>query len=94
MGNLTGKTFLGIFSKQTTLLKSMAKARKVKQLKSSKNLNNKGEIMVNKKLEIVFIDKEGKWYPLDEVDHEDLAVGLEKVSKEIAKRLQLLKEQR
>jgi hypothetical protein len=50
--------------------------------------------MIKKKLEIVFIDKEGKWYPLDEVDGEDLAEGLEKVTKEVAKRLQLLKEQR
>ncbi len=65
--------------------------------RTNKHLINKVEIMVNKKtgkLEIVFIDKEGKWYPLDEVDREDLAVGLEKVSKEVAKRLQLLKEQR
>jgi hypothetical protein len=55
------------------------------------------EIMVNRKagkLEIVFIDKEGKWYPIDEVDHEDLVEGLEKVTKEVAKRLQLLKDQR
>jgi hypothetical protein len=53
--------------------------------------------MVNRKagkLEIVFIDKEGKWYPLDEVDQADLAEGLEKVTKEVAKRLQLLREQR
>lgn len=53
--------------------------------------------MVNRKvgkLEIVFIDKEGQWYPLDEVDQADLAEGLEKVSKEVAKRLQLLKDQR
>jgi hypothetical protein len=50
--------------------------------------------MVNRKLELVFIDKEGKWYPLDEVDREYLAAGLEKISKEVAKRLQLLKEQR
>ena len=53
--------------------------------------------MVNKKagkLEIVFIDREGQSYPLDEVDQADLAEGLEKVSKEVAKRLQLLKEQR
>ena len=57
----------------------------------------KVEIMVNRKvgkLEIVFIDKEGKWYPIDEVDQLDLAEGLEKVSKEVAKRLQLLKDQR
>jgi hypothetical protein len=50
--------------------------------------------MVKRELEIVFIDKEGKWYPIDDVDVKDLAVGLEKVSKEVAKRLQLLKEQR
>ena len=50
--------------------------------------------MDNRKLEIVFIDKEGKWYPIDEVDGEGLAAGLEKLSKEVAKRLQLLKEQR
>jgi hypothetical protein len=53
--------------------------------------------MTNKKagkLEIVFIDKDGKWYPLDEVDREDLAEGLEKVSKEVAKRLQMVKDQR
>ncbi len=50
--------------------------------------------MVNKKLELVFIDKDGKWYPLDEVNRMELAEGLEKISKEVAKRLQLLKEQR
>ena len=50
--------------------------------------------MVNKKLELVFIDKNGKWYPLDEVTREELADGLERMSKEVAKRLQLLKEQR
>ena len=50
--------------------------------------------MVNRKLEIVFIDKEGKWYPLDEASREELAEGLEKISKEAAKRLQLLKDQR
>ena len=41
--------------------------------------------MENKKLEIVFTDKEGKWYPLDEVDHETLAEGLRKVTEEVAK---------
>jgi hypothetical protein len=51
-------------------------------------------MMVTRKLELVFIDKEGKWYPLDEVDQGELAQGLEKISKEVAKRLQLLKEQR
>jgi hypothetical protein len=50
--------------------------------------------MVNKNLELVFVDKQGKWYPLDEVNPEDLAAGLEKISKEVAKRLQLVKEQR
>ena len=50
--------------------------------------------MVNKKLELVFIDKNGKWYPLDEVTREELAEALERISKEAAKRLQLLKEQR
>ena len=47
-----------------------------------------------RKLELVFIDKDGKVYPIDEATSEDLAKGLEKISKEIAKRLQLLKEQR
>jgi hypothetical protein len=50
--------------------------------------------MVNRKLEIVFVDKEGKYYPIDEVEREDLAIGLEKLSKEVAKRLQLIKDQR
>ena len=50
--------------------------------------------MVNRKLELVFIDKDGKWYPIDEVSREELADGLGRISKEIAKRLQLTKEQR
>jgi hypothetical protein len=50
--------------------------------------------MVNRKLELVFIDKAGKWYPLDEVNSGELAEGFEKISKEIANRLQLKKEQR
>jgi hypothetical protein len=49
---------------------------------------------VDRKLELVFIDKEGKWYPIDEVSRLELAEGLEKISKEIAKRLQMMKEQR
>ena len=53
-----------------------------------------GEMMVKRKLELVFIDKDGKWYPLDEVNREELAEGLERISKEAVKRLQLLKEQR
>jgi len=47
-----------------------------------------------RKLELVFIDKDGKVYPIDEATSEELAKGLEKISKEIAKRLQLLKEQK
>jgi hypothetical protein len=54
----------------------------------------RGETMVDRKLELVFIDKDGKLYPLDEVSRGELAQGLEKISKEIAKRLLLLKEQR
>ncbi len=50
--------------------------------------------MVEKKLDIVFVDKNGKFYPLDEVSSAQLAEGLEKISKEIAKRLSLQKEQR
>lgn len=50
--------------------------------------------MVIKKLEIVFVDKDGKFYPLDEVSSTTLAEGLEKISKETAKRLTLQKEQR
>ena len=50
--------------------------------------------MRKRKLELVFIDKDGKWYPLDEVNSEELAEGLQKLSKETAKRLLLQKEQR
>jgi len=46
------------------------------------------------KLELVFVDKDGRWYPLDEVSSEELAEGLEKISKETTKRLLLQKEQR
>ncbi len=55
-----------------------------------------GEILVdkNRNLELAFIDKEGKFYPLNEVDSAELAKGLEKISKEIAARLALQKEQR
>ncbi len=48
----------------------------------------------NKNLTLVFIDKEGKFYPIDEVESAELAKGLETISKEIAARLQLQKEQR
>ena len=50
--------------------------------------------MEKRKLELAFIDKDGKVHPLDEGTREDLVKGLEKISKEIAKRLLLLKEQR
>jgi hypothetical protein len=55
-----------------------------------------GEMLVNKNknLELVFIDKVNKFYPLAEVDSTEIAKGLEKISQEIAKRLQLQKEQR
>jgi hypothetical protein len=48
----------------------------------------------NRNFELAFIDKEGKFSSLAEVDSAELARGLEKISKEIAKRLQLQKEQR
>lgn len=50
--------------------------------------------MIDKKLELVFIDKEGKFYSMDEVESAELAKGLEKISQEIATRLRLQKEQR
>lgn len=53
-----------------------------------------GETMKNRKLELAFIDEDGKMYPLDAVTREELACGLEKISEEVAKRLLLLKEQR
>lgn len=40
------------------------------------------------------MDKDGKFYPLDEVNAQELAHGLEKMTKETAKRLALQKEQR
>jgi hypothetical protein len=57
-------------------------------------LINKVKKVQNRKLEIGFIDKDGKWYPLDEVDDKTLAEGLRKVTEEVAKRLQLQKDQR
>jgi Cu/Ag efflux pump CusA len=50
--------------------------------------------LVARKLEIVFMNKDGKFYPLDEVSSVELAEGLEKISKETAKRLSLQKDQR
>ena len=53
-----------------------------------------GETVEKRKLELAFIDKNGKVYPIDEVTRAELAEGLEKISKETAKRLLLVKEQR
>jgi hypothetical protein len=39
---------------------------------------------LTKKLELVFIDKDGKWYPSDQVNSDELAEGFEKISEEIA----------
>jgi hypothetical protein len=50
--------------------------------------------MGSRKLELVFVGKDGKWYPLDEVNSVELAEGLEKITKETAKRLLLQKQQR
>jgi hypothetical protein len=53
-----------------------------------------GETVEKRKLELVFVDKNGKVYSIDDVTRAELAEGLEKISKEIAKRLLLVKEQR
>jgi hypothetical protein len=50
--------------------------------------------MTDKKLELVFTDQDGKFYPIDEVESVELAKGLERISQEIATRLRLQKEQR
>ena len=50
--------------------------------------------MTDKKLQLVFTDQDGKFYPVDEVEGAELAKGLERISKEIATRLRLQKEQR
>jgi hypothetical protein len=50
--------------------------------------------VTDNKLELVFIDKNGKFYPIDEVGRVELASALECISKEIATRLRLQKEQR
>jgi hypothetical protein len=51
-------------------------------------------VLVERKLKLVFIDNDGKLYSLDEVNSSELAKGVEKISKETAKRLLLQKEQR
>jgi hypothetical protein len=48
----------------------------------------------NNNLEVTFVDKEGKRYSIVDVNSAELAKGLEKLSKEIATRLRLQKEQR
>jgi hypothetical protein len=53
-----------------------------------------GEKVEKRKLELAYVDKNGKVYSIDEVTRAELAEGLERISKEIAKRLLLLKEQR
>jgi hypothetical protein len=50
--------------------------------------------MSERDLELVFLDKEGNHHPIDSVESTELAKGLEKISKEIATRLRLQKEQR
>ena len=52
------------------------------------------EKMSDKKLDLVFLDKEGNYYPIDDVNSVALAKGLERISQEIATRLRLQKEQR
>lgn len=51
----------------------------------------KGGILVDKKLDLVYVDKEGKFYSRDKADDAELAMGLGKISKEIAARLRLRK---
>ncbi len=50
--------------------------------------------MSDKKLELVFIDKDGRFYPIAEVNSAELSNGLKSLSDEIATRLRLQKEQR
>ena len=50
--------------------------------------------MSDSELELVFLDKEGNYHPIDGVESAALAKGLEKISREIATRLRLQKEQR
>jgi hypothetical protein len=53
-----------------------------------------GEITQKRALELAFVDKNGKAYPLEQATQEELAEGLARISKEVAKRLSLQKEQR
>lgn len=47
-----------------------------------------------KDLDIVFIDKEGNYYPIDYVESAELAKGFVRLTIEIATRLRIQKEQR
>jgi hypothetical protein len=53
-----------------------------------------GEITQKRQLELAFVDKNGKAHSLEQVTQEELAEGLARISKEVAKRLSLQKEQR
>jgi len=68
----------------------------LRKFMSNNQIFDGGERLVdkNRNLELAFVDKEGKVYSLAEVDSAELAKGLEKISKETAKRLLLQKEQR
>lgn len=50
--------------------------------------------MSDKKMDIMFLAEDGKFYSPTEVESIELAIGLEKISQEIATRLRLQKEQR
>ncbi len=92
MGNLAGNThFKECPIKQICYLLNLQLEKGLyNQLIKSTN----GGRMVKRELEVGLIDKDGKWYPLNEVNSAELAEALEKISKEIAKRLALQKEQR
>lgn len=51
-------------------------------------------LIKNRNLELLFVDKESTVYSLTEVDSAELAKRFERISKEIAVRLQLQKDQR
>ena len=65
----------------------------LRKLMSNNQIFDGGVTLVdrNRNLELAFVDKEGKVYSLAEVDSAELAKGLEKISKETAKRLLLQK---
>jgi|GEM_PF-656911 len=77
-----------------TTKNSLSLKQETKQRKSLFFCLSGGETVEKRKLELAYINKNGKVYPIDEVTRAELAEGLERISKEIAKRLLLLKEQR